>query len=108
MSQELGRQPDEAMFTKDAVYVPIISMLAEETLSPADKIRIHETGCFKCTDDQYNGIVDPFLPKDVQIGEYFWALIRPGLVDKLRHDYILPGIPNTTKDNDYEEYYGCP
>lgn len=41
----------------------------------------------------YQGIVDPFLTTDVQLGESFWFVMKPREVRSLRHVWEHPNFP---------------
>ena len=41
----------------------------------------------------YQGIVDPFLTTDVQLGDKFWFVMKPREVRSLRHVWEHPDFP---------------
>lgn len=41
----------------------------------------------------YQGIVDPFLTTDVQLGDKFWFVMKPREVRSLRHVWEAEGFP---------------
>lgn len=44
----------------------------------------------------YQGIVDPFLPHCVHVGEKFWFVMAPRMVQSLRHVWEHPDFPPGT------------
>lgn len=45
------------------------------------------------TNIPYQGIVDPFLTTDVQLGDKFWFVMKPREVRSLRHVWEHPDFP---------------
>lgn len=46
-----------------------------------------------CVYVPYQGIVDPFLTTDVQLGDKFWFVMKPREVRSLRHVWEAEGFP---------------
>ena len=102
---------DEYSYERDAVHVAVIPVVAGEKLSPGQKISPVERGSSvvkahvsdveamrKGFDDPV-GIVDPFLDSDVEEGQKFWMLIRPGTTTPVRHDWSHPAFVDKERYN---------
>lgn len=95
----------------DAYHVPAIICVSGEKLHPGEKVRFVRAGEVRGSylHEEPDGVVDPFLPGDVDSGDYFWVLISPGrLLGRMRHHFSLQGIPVVTQntfgiDDDEEE-----
>src|SRR4051812_25197848 len=78
---------------RDAIHVPIMPVIALEVLHPGDKIRLKKTGetfgALKATAKAL-AVVDPFLTAPVNVGEQFYAWIKPATVQKLWHEWSHP------------------
>lgn len=77
--------------------MPIIPTVAAEIMSGGDRISISNG---KATLDKNNGfaVVDPFLKKIVTTGQQFYALMVPGTVQNLRHEWAYGGISEEVMD----------
>jgi hypothetical protein len=98
-------------YAKDAVHVPIFCLKATNNLNPGTKIKLY-CGIFEVVppeSDDYHAVVDPFLSRVIKSGEYFWVMIRPGVVNHVEHTFDLRGLePSKTEADDYDEAYdGC-
>lgn len=71
---------------RDAIHVPVLSVLAQVRLSPGEDV-----GADGTRNDPI-GIVDPFLTKRVEPGEIFWLFIYPRTISTLRHVWDHPKV----------------
>lgn len=88
---------------RDAIHLAVEPVKAGHTLYPGEKIGVYEGiayGVGSLTDDgtpvKCQGIVDPFLPYNVQEGESFWFIMNPRMVTSLRHVWDHPDFPPGT------------
>lgn len=78
---------------RDAIHLAVLPVLARLTLEPGASISCTSDG--EAYDDPDGiGIVDPFLPEPVQLGERFWMILRPRLITSLRHVWTHPALPD--------------
>ncbi len=76
---KLGRLIDSTA-GRDAVHVAILPMQALRRMMPGEKLK--------------NGIVDPFLTKPVEAGEWFYLCLYQETVTSLRHVWRHPAFPD--------------
>lgn len=115
---DLGRAP-ELDACRDAIHVAVVPAVALERLTPGQKIFVlpkevvnfedYDNGQLKdefqgpgevfyanpeesYIAEQAEGVVDPFLGGFVDIGERFWALLRPNTAGNIRHLWDHPGL----------------
>ena len=83
---------------RDAVHIAVIDVTAGEQLSPNDDVVLvgdmARLGT-NATKGECVGVVDPFLNRDVQIGERFWLWVYPRTITSLRHEWTHPKIGDT-------------
>lgn len=75
---------------RDAVHVSFIVLKVECGLvEPGEKVRIdtERNTCGKADGEDWQGVVDPFLPCDAGSGDTVAVFIRPELVGKLKHTF---------------------
>lgn len=87
----IGSMPS-ADAKRDAIHIAVASIVAAEVLSPGQPV-----GCAGTSADPV-GVVDPFLTKDVAVGERFWMFIRPNTITSLRHEWTHPGFAQTSEN----------
>ena len=92
---------------RDAIHLAVEPVIADSILAPGQKIGIidgyaiptgalYNTGVLDAegkvilAEAPYHGIVDPFLPGAVQVGERFWFVMAPRMVHSLRHVWEHP------------------
>jgi hypothetical protein len=105
---------------KDAIHVPIIPIVAKVTLYPGQRITLtgemNEQGCYYAEPWLHPhggfGIVSPFLMHPVLTLDQCWALVLPGSVNKLRHEWEHPNLPEKKMVSVQEiaiedDDYGC-
>ena len=78
----------DASQKRDAIHLAVLPVEAGEALRVGIRISIINGKAFK--DDNGLSIVDPFLEKTVKSGQMFWAVLRPRLVQSLRHVWSHP------------------
>lgn len=72
--------------TRDAIHVGVVPVVAGEGLRPAQKVKVRDGVAYPANaSERYTGIVDPFLWNCPTRGDWFWLLMAPGEVEKLRH-----------------------
>ena len=96
-------------YKRDAIHVPILSVIAYEKLQPGEKVAITKNEdnvleaysvknrCF--VNGFFVGIVDPFLEDSVKFGEKFYLFLKPESTLKLWHDWIHPLVDGKKKEN---------
>jgi hypothetical protein len=103
---QLGQLLD-SLQNKDAIHVAVASVVADETLAPGAPIDVHSGyRASRARTGQGVAVVDPFLENHVQPGEKFWALVRPGTVKNLRHEWSHDSFSDSP-DSDDEAYESC-
>ena len=98
---------------RDAIHLAVLPVVAGVSLEVGQKIGIYNGHAYRvgnayvpdeCYSDDgrvgfkrvlipYHGIVDPFLPRDVEPGESFWFVMAPRMVQSLRHVWEHPDFP---------------
>ena len=89
---------------RDAIHLAVEPVVAGMILAPGEKIGIlhgvaYPAGSTQMIDANLNGkvpcqgIVDPFLPRNVNRGESFWFIMNPRMVTSLRHVWDHPDFP---------------
>ncbi len=96
--QTIGKLHRET-YERDAIHVAVMPVIASQTLSPGQHIGFCEGG-YQVTSDPSSpykliGIVDPFLPTDVQKGDRFWMVLYPNTITGLKHVWSHPAISHT-------------
>ena len=91
MKPKVGRILDpNKNYTRDAIHVPIIEVIAMEPMNPGDKIELvvgSDSVIRACKSRKWVGLVDPYLEEPVQIGDKFYCHIKPNTVKDLWHDW---------------------
>lgn len=73
---------------RDAIHVPIISVIAAERLAPGDWVTIDkDNAAFKADRNSAVAIIDPYLQWWANAGELVWAFLRPGSITTLTHHW---------------------
>ena len=93
--QTIGKLHQES-YERDAIHVAVIPVMASEPLKPGQHIGFTEGG-YRVTatpSEPYKliGIVDPFLPQDVEKGQRFWMVLYPNTITGLKHVWSHPSI----------------
>jgi hypothetical protein len=86
----------QVRFERDAIHIAVMPVMAWETLKPGQHVGFCEGGYHVTAtpSEPYKliGIVDPFLPKDVEKGERFWMVLYPNTITGLKHVWSHPAI----------------
>jgi hypothetical protein len=100
MNIELGKII-EGEQDRDAIHIAVAPVFAYVPLNPGEHIgfidiQTNRVSSFKT---KKIGIVDPFLTKQVKVGEQFWMFLYPNTITSLRHDWIHPDFDNVRIEN---------
>ena len=78
---------------RDAIHIAVTPIEAAEWLAPGQSVRIAESGkAVAAPRGGGCGVVDPFLPEHVTIGERFWLFMNPYSITSLRHAWTHPAL----------------
>jgi hypothetical protein len=77
---------------RDAIHIAIAPVVAAHKLQPGEHIGFVSADMVGKS-RQPIGIVDPFLTKAVQPGEWFYMLLYPYTITSLRHEWVHPAFP---------------
>lgn len=78
---------------RDAIHLAVDPAFSKQYLNPGDHVRIIAPGeVIRCGVGQGHGIVDPFLRRSVDPGEYFWLVVYPREITSLRHVWSHPAF----------------
>ena len=80
---------------RDAVHIAIAPMVAGEALSPGQHVGVLQNGTAGHSPAPV-GIVDPFLPAEIEPGARFWLCLYPNTITSLRHDWTHPALDAVT------------
>ncbi len=75
---------------RDAIHLAVEPVIAGEWLAPGSDITVIKGVAW--AKKPYLGIVDPFLPTEVQAGQRFWFVMYPRTVTSLRHVWSHPAF----------------
>lgn len=79
---------------RDAIHLAVDPVVAGMILAPGEKIGIVDGIAYPAGSTvPCQGIVDPFLPRNVARGESFWFIMNPRMVTSLRHVWTHPDFP---------------
>lgn len=107
---------------RDAIHLAVAPVIANEPLSPGQKIGFVTLGNFDLVGaseslDHHHmrrsgakfcapvGIVDPFLEFTVEKGSKFWMLLLPNTVTSLRHEWTHPAFQVKYSEKERAEAY---
>lgn len=78
---------------RDAIHVAILPVKAAEPLVQGTTVKVDNLGrATHARREEAIGIIDPFLPKAVEMGEKCWVFLFPGTVTGMRHHWSLPAV----------------
>lgn len=80
---------------RDAIHIAVYPVTATEDLMPGSTIGFMPDSFshVRMAGKDALGIVDPFLPLPVKVGQMFWMLLTPYTISSLRHEWTHPQIP---------------
>lgn len=82
---------------RDAIHLAVLPAIAAVRLGVGERVTFRDG---KAHPDRNGvGIVDPFLDRDVEIGEKFWYVLRPRQIASLRHVWSHPAFPDEAPQN---------
>lgn len=79
---------------RDAIHLAVIPMVAKQSLPAGSHVNVDGVHVGK---DFGVGIVDPFLPRAVAIGEHFWCVLYPRTITSLRHVWSHPAFSDSSE-----------
>jgi hypothetical protein len=79
---------------RDAIHLAVLPAIAGRALRRAMDVGLRQDGKADYVGTDYIGIVDPFLPGEVEEGQSFWLVIYPRVISSLRHVWTHPEIPD--------------
>lgn len=82
---------------RDAIHVAVLPVIAAHSLRAGQHVgvmRKGETYYASILDVDRVGIIDPFLPEDVDEGESTWLLLYPRTITGLTHVWSHPAFPD--------------
>lgn len=92
---------------RDAIHLAVNPIMALAQLKPGQHVEIEPNGAvgvLKKTKKSV-GIVDPFLERPVEKGEYFWLVIYPRVISSLRHVWTHPAFEDEPAVADIVDAY---
>ena len=91
---QLGRLIEDGDRRRDAIHIAVAPVTATTRLTPGQPIGLVREGNSELVGpcDRNIGIVDPFLPGDVEPGQRFWMFLYPGTITGLRHVWTHPAF----------------
>jgi hypothetical protein len=92
---KLGQLIEDGELRRDAVHIAIAPVTAACRLEPGESVGfLHEDDAERVGSPtkRYIGIVDPFLPEDVEPGQRFWLFLYPNTITGLRHVWTHPAF----------------
>lgn len=87
---ELGKRPLD-LGRKDAIHVAIVSVRAASVIQPGERIGLNEFN-EAVPDEKGPGVADPFLKKEVTVGQNLWLLLDVDEVPNVSHVWEHPSI----------------
>lgn len=85
-------------YTRDAIHVPIMEIIAGEHLCTGSQVYIHEGKAYYPYEQKFVGVVDPFIDDCVEEGDKFYLFLRPESTLKLWHEWIHPAVDKKDKN----------
>lgn len=77
---------------RDAIHLAVIPAEACESMKPGSHVQLADGKAFQVSSGCGIGIVDPFLPCNVEAGQRFWLVIYPRVITSLRHVWTHPRL----------------
>lgn len=85
---------------RDAIHIAVAPVKASQSLNPGEHITVRDGVAYATRIGEGLGIVDPYLPRMVNKGEYFWFLMYPRTIKSLRHVWSHPHFPDEGESED--------
>ena len=94
LGPRLGQLAEFGDRRRDAIHVAVAAVKAAARLRPGEHVGLVEEANLELVGpcDRNIGIVDPFLPGEVEPGQRFWLLLYPGTITGLRHVWTHPAF----------------
>jgi len=97
---------------RDAIHVAVAPVEAGENLAVGQRVcLVNNVAVPEFVDNTAVGIVDPFLPSQVRVGQTFWLFLFPGTITALRHEWTHPAFMNNSDAgkllSDIADKIGC-
>lgn len=92
---------------RDAIHLAVDPAFSTEYLNPGDHVRIiGKSQVARCAVGAGHGIVDPFLKRSINPGEWFWLVVYPREITSLRHVWSHPAFEDEPTKNQPGPEYG--
>ena len=113
MEVNIGEKPSEEGY-RDAIHVPAVSVRVPLSAQPGEFVVLMDgvATLTKSADDAH-GVIDPFLveeplPEPGKIPfrpshKLVWVLLKPGQVERLRHEWDHDALPRVQEDSGYDD-----
>lgn len=88
---------------RDAIHLAVIPMQATMRLYPGDHVNASGLPAAIYSESAI-GIVDPFLHRPVEKGQWFWLIIYPRKITSLRHVWSHPAFPEESQGQYTQEF----
>jgi hypothetical protein len=82
---------------RDAIHIAVIPIQAGERLWAGGGVRIgeHSGKAYRTSrENDYVGIVDPFLMDDIKKDDWFYLFLKPNTITSLNHQWTHPAFPD--------------
>src|SRR5690349_11004258 len=91
---QLGQLIVDGDRRRDAIHIAVAPVTAAARLSPGQHVGLVQEGNLELVGlcECNIGVVDPFLPTDVEPGQRFWLFLYPGSITGLRHIWTHPAF----------------
>ena len=79
---------------RDAIHIAVVAVTSAQSLSPGEPVELvpGSQDVVRAVRKGGVGIVDPFLPGQVDPGERFWVCLYPYTITSLRHTWMHPAF----------------
>jgi hypothetical protein len=86
----IGCKPEPSA-KRDAIHFAVAPVKSADRFLPGEHVGLNDKGEAAQVDNPI-GIIDPFLKKAVEPGEFVWIMLYPKTVTNLRHDWSHPAF----------------
>lgn len=105
---QMGGLIEDRLGRRDAIHAPVVVVTSDQSLAPGEHVAFTDKQTVVwCGDNQFQGVVDPFLEQRTDPGDEFLVLIDPRLVGDLTHNFELldrSGVFQPDDANDDDSY----